>query len=380
LEVSWSRRLTSDEDAIYADVEAGGISFYSNRHGWACDNVLSYDIVMPDTSIESVSQSSNPDLFRSLRGAGASNFGIVTSFTMETFVPPNPAGIWGGGKSFSWDKIPELLRLDHKFTTQSMDLDPDVAMWHAYLYLQASDVWVVAEQLRHTAHKDELTWPKVFQGYETIEGVPNTTEIAIKPLSSATFDLSKASPSGLRNLWGTFTFQPSIELEQKIIDMQVEEVIPIKKISNFTPLAGFQPISRSAIQKMKERGGNALGITQSGEEGPLTLFIVGWSWSAPSDDDRIYAAWSRLMDRAETAAKEMGVWYPYKYINYAGEKQDVWSGLGEENLKELRRVQRKVDPEGVFAKGGLGGGYFKLNELPEGRGRKNDKKSDEGRN
>jgi FAD/FMN-containing dehydrogenase len=356
------------------------MSFHANRYGWACDNVLSYDIVMPNTSIESVSQSSDPDLYRSLRGAGASNFGIVTSFTMETFVPPNPAGIWGGNKLFSWDKVPELLNLDHKFATQSMDLDPDVAMWHAYAYLQAPDSWYASQQLRHAAHADESTWPEIFQGYETIEGVPNTTNIAIKPLSNVTVEIAGPNrKGGRRNLWGTFTYHPSIELDQRIIDIFVEESTPVKNMSDFVPIAGFQPLSRFAIQKMTKRGGNALGIAQSGEEGPLTILNTGWEWSAPSDDDRSYAAWSRIMVKIERAIKEMGVGFPYKYINYAHESQDVWSGLGEENLKELRRVQRKVDPEGLFAKGGLGGGYFKLNELPEGKGWKGHKKSDGGR-
>jgi len=337
---------------------------------------------MPDASIESASQSSNPDLYRSLRGAGASNFGIVTSFTMETFVPPNLAGMWGGGKVFSWDKVPELLRVNHKFTTQSLDFDPDVAMWHVFGYSQGYDTWIGAEQFRHAAHADETTWPELFQVYDIIEGVPNTTNIAIKPLSNITSEIAQSAPGGERNLYGTFTYYPSMELEQRIIEILVEEVTPIKNITGFVPGVVLQPISRSAIQKMKKRGGNALGIAQSGEEGPLTIFSTTWGWSAASDDDRSYAAYSRIMERAEAAAKEMGVWYPYKYINYAEATQDVWSGLGEESLKELRRVQRKVDPEGVFAKGGLGGGYFKLNELPEGklgRGSMAEKSSDEGR-
>jgi FAD/FMN-containing dehydrogenase len=358
-----------------ADVEPGGISFYSNRYGWACDNVLAYDIVVADGSIESASQFSNPDLYRSLRGAGGSNFGVVTSFTMETLVPANPAGMWGGNKVFSWDKVPELLRLNHIATTQSMEIDPDIAMWNTFGYVQAYDAWWGVEQFRHAVHSNLSTWPEAFQVYEKLEGIPNTTNISIKPLSNITSEISQSTPGGDRNLYGTFTYYPSIELEQRILDIYLEEVTPIKNITNFLPVAVMQPISRATIQKMKKHGGNALGIAESGEEGPLTIFSTSWTWRAVSDDERSYAAYYRIMEKAEMAAKEMGVWYPYKYINYAEATQDVWSGLGEENLRELRRVQRKVDPEGVFAKGGLGGGYFKLNDLSEGRGPKGKKKS-----
>lgn len=113
----------------------GGISFFSNRYGWvcppapcigryklieilqACDSVLVYEVVLPDGTITTVTQKTHPELFFALRGAGASNFGIVTSFTLEAFSPRNPAGLWDVVKTYSWDKLPKLLDLHHKFYT-----------------------------------------------------------------------------------------------------------------------------------------------------------------------------------------------------------------------------------------------------------------------
>lgn len=367
--------LTSLETATHADGLLGGISFFSNRYGWACDNVLSYDIVLPDTSIETVTQSSQPDLYRSLRGAGASNFGIVTSFTMETFPQPNPAGIWGGSKVFAWDKAPELLRMSNKFTMETMDIDPDVALISSFGYMQAYDIWWGVPIFRHTTHTNPSTWPSPFQPYENLEGVPNTTNIAIRPLSNITLELAQSSPVGERTIYGTFTYHPSIALEQKILDLFSEQANSIKNISEFLPTAIIQPLSRTTIRKMKKRGGNALGIT---EEGPLTIFSTSWKWRHASDDDRSYAAYYRFMERAEAVAKEMRVWHPYRYINYAEATQDVWSGLGEVNLRDLRRVQRSTDPKGVFARGGLGGGYFKLNDMPGEEERKRGGTNGEG--
>ena len=337
----------------------GGISFFANRYGWACDNVLSYDIVLPDTSVESVTLSSNPSLYRSLRGAGASNFGIVISFTLEAFVQPNPGGIWTGSKLFPWDKVPERLRLDYKLTTDSMDVDPDLSILNMITYMQAYDVLWGMDIYTHMTHPNASTWPEHLQPYEALEGVPSSTEIGIEPLSVITGGL--VSLPGARNMFGTFTYHPSVELEQKITELFHAEVISVKNMSEFLPTGIMQPISRTAIKEMNKRGGNALGIA---EQGPLRIFTISWQWKDPSDDNRSYAAYHRFMDSAEAAAKETGVWHPYKYINYAEMGQDVWAGYGEESLAELRRVQRDVDPDGVFAKGGLGGGFFKLNDLP----------------
>lgn len=316
-----------------------------------------------------VSHSSQPNLYRSLRGAGASNFGIVTAFTIETFVQLNSAGIWGGSKIFSWDKVPQLLKLNYKFTTTSLDLDPDVSLINTFGYMQPYDVWWSLPIYRHAAHENPSTWPEHFQPYEKIEGVPNATKIGIQPLSNITLEMSQSTPDGDRNIYGTFTYHPSIALEQKVLDLFVEEANSVKNISEFLPVAVMQPLSRTMIKHMKKRGGNALGIAQSGVKGSLIIFSTSWKWKQASDDERSYAAYYRFMEKAEAVAKEMGLWLPYKYINYAEATQDVWAGYGEENLRELRRVQREVDPNGVFARGGLGGGYFKLNDLPE-KGRK----------
>jgi FAD/FMN-containing dehydrogenase len=53
-------------------------------------------------------------------------------------------------------------------------------------------------------------------------------------------------------------------------------------------------------------------------------------------------------------------------MNYADDQfqaKDVWDGYGAENLARLRNIQKIVDPTGIFTRGGLASGYFKLNSL-----------------
>ncbi len=258
------------------------------------------------------------------------------------------------------------MKLNYNFTTKSMELDSDVGGWISFTYLQARDVWFGVAEMRHTAHTNASTWPQAFQPYEQLEGLPESTSVDIKPMSNISLELFEGIPNGYRNIYGTFTYRPSVELEAKVLDIFREEAKPVDNMIGFLPALTIHPISRASIQIMKKRGGNALGIADKPDEGPLMIINISWTWKDASDDERSYAAYYRFMEKAEETAKAMGVWHPYKYINYAEATQDVWSGVGKKNLRELRRLQRNVDPDGVFTKGGLASGYFKLNERPEG--------------
>ncbi|MBB5787236.1 LLM class flavin-dependent oxidoreductase [Jiangella mangrovi] len=58
---------------------AGGIGYLSRSHGLTIDHLVAAEIVLADGSVVRADESSQPDLFWALRGAGG-NFGIVTSF------------------------------------------------------------------------------------------------------------------------------------------------------------------------------------------------------------------------------------------------------------------------------------------------------------
>lgn len=57
----------------------GGLSALSRLHGIGVDNVLSFDMVLANTSHVRVDACSYPDLFWALRGGGGGSFGVVTS-------------------------------------------------------------------------------------------------------------------------------------------------------------------------------------------------------------------------------------------------------------------------------------------------------------
>ncbi|KAL8833742.1 MAG: hypothetical protein Q9170_004104 [Blastenia crenularia] len=71
------------------------------------DNFIEMDVVTADGSEITVSESSNPELFWAMRGAGQ-NFGIVTKFRYKIFDYPNGQNIFHATYHFTEDKL-EIL-------------------------------------------------------------------------------------------------------------------------------------------------------------------------------------------------------------------------------------------------------------------------------
>ncbi|KAI0205330.1 FAD binding domain-containing protein [Astrocystis sublimbata] len=66
----------------------GGFGMSSHTHGLALDWIVGLNIVLANGTLVHASETENQDLFWGMRGAG-SNFGVVTSFELNTFAPPD---------------------------------------------------------------------------------------------------------------------------------------------------------------------------------------------------------------------------------------------------------------------------------------------------
>ena len=69
----------------------GGHGLAGRRYGLTTDNLRAATIVTADGRIRQVDANTNEDLFWACRGGGGGNFGIVTSFTLQTHRAPGAA-------------------------------------------------------------------------------------------------------------------------------------------------------------------------------------------------------------------------------------------------------------------------------------------------
>lgn len=78
------RRRNADSDSGQevgaADFTLGaGIPFFAPRHGFVCDIVKNFEIVLGNGIVTNANSAYNPDLFKPLKG-GSGSIGLVTRF------------------------------------------------------------------------------------------------------------------------------------------------------------------------------------------------------------------------------------------------------------------------------------------------------------
>ncbi|KAG6004280.1 hypothetical protein E4U43_000772, partial [Claviceps pusilla] len=170
----------------------GGMSFFSNRHGWACDNVHSYEIVLADGSIRQVSHKSDyADLYWALRGGG-NNFGIVTRFDLATY----PQGkLWAGTQTFPFTKETSTAvnNAFYHFAVQS-NSDPYAQVITSYAYSQAQNIRVISSALQYGLPRPN---PPILSNFTSMKGSLAST-LRVTDLPGLTDEFQGLTPSGFR--------------------------------------------------------------------------------------------------------------------------------------------------------------------------------------
>ncbi|KAJ5296228.1 uncharacterized protein N7443_007121 [Penicillium atrosanguineum] len=328
----------------------GGISFFSGRYGWACDNVNNYEVVLADGSIQEVSFSSPySDLYWALRGGG-NNFGIVTRFDLMTF----PQGdLWAGSETFIY--TPETAAAINDafyFLGVNAPSDPYAQVITAYAYAQSVDAYIIASDLQYGK---PVANPPILQNFTAVQGAIAST-LRIVDQANLTIEFNDTNPGGFRQTYWTLMVGNNATLMADMVAIYMDEIEPLKSVAGLVPSLVFQPITTDMILHFSKNGGNALGLDN---QGPLNLVQIDISWSDIADDDRILTAAQNILDGCQAAASAVGLLNKYLYQNYASVGQGVFSGYGQNNLARLKAVSAKYDPAQVFQK--LQPGYFKLN-------------------
>ena len=96
----------------------GGLGWIARKHGPACDNLLSADVVTAGGERVKASAAENPDLLWGLRGGGG-NFGVVTSF--EYRLHPIGPEVLAGGVLHSFADAREVFRFLRDFVAAAPD-------------------------------------------------------------------------------------------------------------------------------------------------------------------------------------------------------------------------------------------------------------------
>jgi hypothetical protein len=155
----------------------------------------------------------------------------------------------------------------------------------------------------------------------------------------------------------TTSFVPTEAMIRAMYDAFNASLPLVQNVTGLMWAANIEPLP----PQIYKRGGadtNALGLAEYDDS--LAIGLISPSWSDAAQDEQIYSAARSFLADVEARAKELGVYIPYIYLNYAGPWQEVIESYGEESVEKLQQVRDRVDPDEVFTRKVRGG--FKIPE------------------
>ncbi|RAK98439.1 FAD-binding domain-containing protein [Aspergillus ibericus CBS 121593] len=320
----------------------GGLNFLAREHGFSCDNIYGYEIVLANGTVIYASASSHHDLWLALKG-GSNNFGIITRFDLAAF----PQGLmWGGVIMYNYTA--STMAAQAKAFTNFMNPDHfDSAAEMAVLVNYEDGGFTIGNSLFYTK---PVAYPKVYQPFTS--------------LPAPTFnDLSFNNVSGMVTKFGSFLPTSAERATELVYSFHNANTTTYKQLIKIYQdgCALLNNIPGLLVQFMLQpqpvtNGTNSLGLTPG--ETDLVIGLVSIAYDNPADDDRVFSVQEAIVDAQTALLEEAGLLIPFKYLNYADVSQDPFGSYGEENRERLREVSRRYDPLGVFQWGVPGG--FKL--------------------
>ncbi|KAI0161873.1 FAD-binding domain-containing protein [Hypoxylon sp. FL1284] len=318
----------------------GGSSWMAAKNGWACDNVLSYEVVLADGRIITADRDTNADLFRALKG-GSNNFGIVTSFTMPT-VPSDR--IWGGIAATPENDIPQVVDVMFHFTEEHANYQ-DSYLMAVIGYFPSFGVNVASTALYQGNNDPNAS---EFEGWRKLPKIADMTkETTIHDLS-----IEITLPNNYNNAWFTLCFKNDQRIMNKAAEVHQRLVGELKSYvsdGDFITQCIFQPVPAIIAAHSAASGGNVMGLERN--TGNAILFQYAAMMKTAEQAAWVYPKLQAgLQIIKDFAAGIEGGLMDWLYMNYADVTQNVLGSYGVENVETIRNVAAKYDPDQVFQK------------------------------
>jgi FAD/FMN-containing dehydrogenase len=297
----------------------GGISWINGKHGLACDNLLSVDIVTADGRLRLASADEHPDLFWAVRGGGA-NVGVVTSLEYRL----HPVGpVLGGGVAYPLAAARPVLRVYGELAQSC----PDELCINAGLAAGPDGAPVVGVAVAWCGALDD--------GERAVKPLRSLAASAMDGIAAMSYvDLQRggdgAFPRGRRHYWKASFLR---RLDEPVIDVLLD-------------FAGRLPSPHTQIGLQQMHGAaarvapTATAFAHRHDQWDCLLLS---QWESPADDER-NIRWTRELHAALAPYVETAV-----YVNDLGadEADRVRSAYGA-NYDRLAAIKARYDPDNFF--------------------------------
>ncbi|KAI0876322.1 FAD-binding domain-containing protein [Hypoxylon argillaceum] len=321
----------------------GGISYYSPQVGWTCDTVVNFEVVLASSQVVNANDTSNPDLFRALKGGG-NNFGVITRIDFETV---SVVEMRGGHLFQSADYVESILTAIANIAA-AKEYDSHASIVTSCIFNSTSKEWIILSIPVYTLPEFD---PPV---YNELFSIPNiTTESTASIVNISTL----AAEPPVAQVYQTFltsTYAASAKLLVDLFNVANNTINSMQVPAGVTWSITFEPFP--TVLTEKGQGRNVLGTSVA--DGNGIILLAGASWSDPSLTEFAQALGPKVVKAMDDMAAKAGGLHRFKYLNYADPNQNALGSYGDENLAFLKATSQKYDPQGVFQKRVPGG--FKL--------------------
>jgi hypothetical protein len=298
----------------------GGLGWLNGKHGLACDNLLSADVVTADGGLLTASEEENEDLFWGLRGGGG-NFGVVTSFEYRLY----PVGqVLAGGLRYSAAEARDALRFHHEFARSC----PDELTTSASLGRDPDGSLVVGVSVCYCGELEE--GERVLRPMRAF-GSPLEDGISPMPYTTLQSASDEGFPSGQQHYWKASYLK---DLTEEAIEVLVRFVSEMPS-----------PDSGVGLQQMH---GAASRVDPAATAFPhrddhYDLLILS-QWADPSESEG-NVRWTRELFEAMRPFFGEGV-----YVNNLGEEeQDRVEEAYGDHYERLVHLKNTYDPTNLFS-------------------------------
>ncbi|KAI9035060.1 FAD-binding oxidoreductase [Aspergillus affinis] len=318
----------------------GGISYFSPRYGWTCDNVVGAEVVLANGTILHLNEVQHLGELAALRGGG-SKFGVVTGFDLRAF-PQGP--IYGGSVRHTIDTVDAQMRafveLSDPVAQRHYDENTSLITSFAFAGGQGS---AVVNSIVYTGElKDEEDHPPMYDAFFEIPYISSTVRIA--PLHDVAIEQGSFSPNGQRQLSVVTTHNPTVPMLNATYIRWNASLAAVQEVPGIVWSISLEPLPPAIYARAPDS--NAMGL--SNYEGSLVVTVLSATWDDTADDTLVEEAARTLFAGIEADAHALEAYHPFVYLNYAAQWQNPIASYGPKSVEMLRRVSRELDPTGVF--------------------------------
>ena len=353
----------------------GGISYFSPQVGWTCDTVVNFEVVLSSGEVINASATSNPSLFRALKG-GTNNLGIVTSISFRTLLLPPAGQILGGTFSNSFSDAEKLYKAFANITNaKTYDVHASIVM--SFSFNTTSKVWTTSTTPIYTDPKvvvvNGTKTAETPEAYKELFAIPNTDN-TIQLRNISTFSNEAPIPqlyaipffhlcNNLRLTRSirffefiTGTYSPTASLLSALVTAANSTLFGFDVPGGSSWGVSFEPLPTAFVAP--GAGRNVLGTSPLDGNSMIVLGGPIWFVDSLNTTTQMREMSKKVLEAMNNVARSMGGLKKFQYANYADTGQEVVGSYGSGNVEFLKKVSAEYDPKSVFQERVPGG--FKL--------------------